>query len=673
MDYHPISLIHTTMKIIAKVRSSLLAPFMKNIASNAQSAFIKSRSIHDNFMCVRNLARRLHKCRTPSLLFKLDIRKAFDSVRWEYILDLLRRRGFPPKFRDWIAALLCTSSSRILLNGVPGNPIKHSRSLRQGDPLSPLLFVIAIDTLQQLLELATRKGLLHKIRGRGIMVRTSLYADDAAVFMAPIKKDIDNLSAILSGFGEVTGLCTNFHKSSVLPIRCNHLNLEHILQGLPAIRASFPIRYLGLPLSVWQLKKVDLQFLEDKIAGKLVTYEGQNITTIGRTTLVKSVATSQAVYFITSLVIPPGILHNINKLERAFLWSGSDKTTGAKCKVNWEMVCRPCEYGGLGVLNTDKFVRALRLRGPWFEWTTQTKLWVGLVNPCNEEDLDFFYASTTITMGNGAKTPFWDSPWLHGCKPKDVAPLVFAASSRKNWKVREALQNNAWILKLNTSTVVSVEHIRQFFTLWALVNDVHLDALSEDTIVWKHTTSGHYTAASAYKAQFLGLVLSPMDQMVWKAWAPPKAKFFAWLAIQDRIWTADRLQKRGWPNCGLCTLCKREQESGPHLFFKCRFTIRLWNLVTAKLGLHHMDTSMWHVESSVKEWWTNRTGAGVPNRKAMASLTMLVSWTIWNERNARVFRNKSAPPPILLNNIICEANLWITAGAKKLGNIILRE
>ena len=95
--------------------------------------------------------------------------------------------GFPPKFRDWIAALLCTSSSRILLNGVPGNPIKHGRGLRQGDTLSPLLFVIAIDTLQQLLELATRKGLLHKIRGRGIMVRTSLYADDAAVVGNPLR------------------------------------------------------------------------------------------------------------------------------------------------------------------------------------------------------------------------------------------------------------------------------------------------------------------------------------------------------------------------------------------------------------------------------------------------------------------------------------------------------
>jgi len=97
-DYRPISLIHAVAKIIAKILSIRLTPHMNSLVSNAQSAFIKSRSIHDNFMCVRNLARRLHKCRTPSLLFKLDIRKAFDSVRWEYILELLRWRRFPPSF-----------------------------------------------------------------------------------------------------------------------------------------------------------------------------------------------------------------------------------------------------------------------------------------------------------------------------------------------------------------------------------------------------------------------------------------------------------------------------------------------------------------------------------------------------------------------------------------------
>jgi hypothetical protein len=136
-DYRPISLIHAIAKIIAKMIAIRLAPHMNDLVSNAQSAFIKRRSIHDNFMYVRNLARRLHKSKIPSLLFKLDIRKAFDSVRWDFIMELLKRHGFPPRFRDWISGLLCSSSSRVLLNGVAGLPFLHGRGLRQGDPLSP--------------------------------------------------------------------------------------------------------------------------------------------------------------------------------------------------------------------------------------------------------------------------------------------------------------------------------------------------------------------------------------------------------------------------------------------------------------------------------------------------------------------------------------------------------
>lgn len=100
-------------------------------------------------------------------------------------------------------------------------------------------------------------------------MRTSLYADDAAIFIAPIKRDIDNLAGILMSFCEVTGLCTNFHKSLVAPIRCNHINLENTLQNFPTTMTTFHIRYLGLPLSVWTLKKVDFQYLLDKVGASL--------------------------------------------------------------------------------------------------------------------------------------------------------------------------------------------------------------------------------------------------------------------------------------------------------------------------------------------------------------------------------------------------------------------
>jgi hypothetical protein len=136
-DFRPISLIHGVAKIISKMLAIRLAPFMNDLVSNAQIAFIKKQSIHDNFLYVKNLATRFHKSRIPALLLKLDIRKAFDSISWEYMLDLLQRRGFPPRFRDWVAALFTTASSRVLLNGIAGTLFcmvvvlgKGTRSLR---------------------------------------------------------------------------------------------------------------------------------------------------------------------------------------------------------------------------------------------------------------------------------------------------------------------------------------------------------------------------------------------------------------------------------------------------------------------------------------------------------------------------------------------------------------
>jgi hypothetical protein len=246
------------------------------------------------------------------------------------------------------------------------------------------------------------------------VLQTSLYADDAAVFVGPYKEVIQNLEAILYSFGEVTGLCTNFQKSCVVPIRCGALNLDDILEGVPAARASFPLRYLGLPLSVRCLKRADFLHLEDKCAGNLPTWNGKLVTTAGRAALVKSVIASQAMYHLTPLALPLGTIKFINKIERAFLWSGKESTTGAKCKVNWDTVCRPKKLGGLGILHLGKFVMALRLRWPWLQWKDPNRIWAGSGNPCTKEDMEFFYAATEITIGNGNKTPFWHAPWLGG-------------------------------------------------------------------------------------------------------------------------------------------------------------------------------------------------------------------------------------------------------------------
>jgi hypothetical protein len=514
-DFRPISLIHAVPKIIAKAMARRLSPKMNDIVSRSQSAFIKTRTIHDNFMYVRNTARRLHRTRTPSLLIKLDIAKAFDTVRWDYMLDLLQRLGFPQRWRALLVTLFSTASSRIILNGIPRKDILHGRGLRQGDPLSPLLFDIAIDPLQRLLDKATESGVLSALPGGFQGPRVSLYADDAAIFLSPTRHDVEGLANILQSFGEVSGLVTNVTKSSIAPIQCASLNLEEVLTDFPAATTPFPIKYLGLPLSLGRLRRVDLQPYIDKAVSRLNPWKGKFLNRAGCTALVKSVLSSMPIFLLTALKADKGILKAFAKISRGMLWACKEVVSGGKCKVNWQKVCRPKELDGLGVLDMEKFSRALRLRWLWYEWTAPEKPWVGTETPNDASDRDLFNAATRVTIGNGAKASFWSSSWLHGAPPKDLAPLIFKVSRRKNRTVQDALTDYNWISDIAVEAF-TVDHLDQYVRLWVLLADVQLHPDREDSITWSLTPNGCYSASSAYKVQFLASLPCQFGHIVWK-------------------------------------------------------------------------------------------------------------------------------------------------------------
>jgi hypothetical protein len=265
-NFRPISLMHSFAKLFMKVLASRLAARIDDLVGIEQSAFIKGRCIQDNFIYVRALLRRLHRSKTPSLLLKLDISKAFDSVSWTYLLDMLRMRGFGPRWRNWIAAFLSTASSRVLFNGEEGASIAHRRGLRQGDPLSPLLFILAMEPLPRLFAMATEAGLLSPLAGS---IRCSLYADDVALFIKPAAAEISLTKAILQVFGEVSGLVVNLSKSQAIPIRCDDINIDNLLQPVGLRVSTLPCTYLGMPLSLRRLRKIDIQPLTDKIAARL--------------------------------------------------------------------------------------------------------------------------------------------------------------------------------------------------------------------------------------------------------------------------------------------------------------------------------------------------------------------------------------------------------------------
>ena len=161
-------------------------------------------------MLVQQTTRYLHRSKANKVLLKFDIARAFDVVSWPFLLDVMRHLGFGRRWCEWIYILLATASTRILLNGVPGCHIYHAKGLRQGDPVSPMLFTLVIDALNSLMLHAMLTGLLRRLSPNLATPSVSLYADDVAIFCHPSMDQLLAVRAILQVFGHATGLHTNF-------------------------------------------------------------------------------------------------------------------------------------------------------------------------------------------------------------------------------------------------------------------------------------------------------------------------------------------------------------------------------------------------------------------------------------------------------------------------------
>jgi len=213
--------------------------------------------------------------------------------------------GFPPKM-ERVGG--CTAINIIFSH--PAKWCPHcTYQTWQGSAPRRSSFTIAIchcyrPIAKKILDLATEEDHLVKFKGKQVVMRTSIYADDTAIFVKPYKKDVTALADILTKFGEVSGLKTNVQKSSVIPIRCQGVDLDEVLHDFPARRALVPTKYLGLPLTSTRLRRIDFQPLVDKAVSKLTVWNGKNINHAGRSTLVKAVLTSQVVYCLISLRAP---------------------------------------------------------------------------------------------------------------------------------------------------------------------------------------------------------------------------------------------------------------------------------------------------------------------------------------------------------------------------------
>jgi hypothetical protein len=286
------------------------------------------------------------------VIVKLDFEKAFDKIELEVIISILRHKGFPTRWIEWIQGILQSRTSTVLLNGTPRKVFHCRRGIRQGDPLSPLLFVLVANLPQSIINKTKNMGLLRLPLEVGYTDDFPIiqYVDDTLLIMEACSLKLFTLNAILNTFVDSTGLKLNYAKSSLYPINISEERLKHLATTFNCKAGSLPFTYLGLLLSINKPTMHDCLPLVDRVERRLVR-TSLWLTQGGKLQMVNLVLSSLTTFYLCSIKVPIIILNQIDKYMRHCLWRGGDVNARKPPMAAWKLVTRPKSKGGLDVIN----------------------------------------------------------------------------------------------------------------------------------------------------------------------------------------------------------------------------------------------------------------------------------------------------------------------------------
>ncbi|GJX62449.1 RNA-directed DNA polymerase, eukaryota [Tanacetum coccineum] len=685
-DYRPISLIGSLYKIITKLLANRLVTVIDGLVNEVQSAFIANRQILDGPFILNEI---IHWCKAKkkqTLIFKVDFEKAFDSVRWDFLDDVLKNLGFGSRWRDWIQSCLNSSKGSILVNGSPTSEFQYFKGLKQGDPLSPFLFILVMESLHLSFQKVVNAGLY-----KGVVLDNSLqishlfYADDVVFIGQWCDSNISTIIRVLDCFFQASGMRINLHKSKIMGIAVDNSLVTQAANSIGCLTLSLPFQYLGVNIGSHMSRIKSWDIVLNKVQGRLSKWKSKVLSVGGRLTLLKSVLGATPIYYMSMYKAP---MYVINKLEaiRSHFFNGGDPNIRKMTFVKWENVLASKDKGGMGVSSFFALNRALIFKWIWRFHSQGFSLWSRVIKAIHGVDGKLGYhikpsaSSNWIDIvrtlpillnkgidllgyikkkvGNGEKTLFWYEPWKGDVSFNNLFPRLFALELDKKISVAGKMAQPSLITSFRRNPRSGTE-ASQMAMLTSLLEGICLPNML-DRWCWSLSGDEEFSVSSArilIDDKTLGTVGSKTH---WCKYVPLKVNILSWRVKLNNLPTRLNLSRRGMDiQSILCPSCNLAVESTNHIFFSCPMMKDLYKSISRWWDVNLLNLS------SYDDWWEWFSSLRLSSKLKllMEGVFYITWWSVWNFRNKSIF----GPFPSkarLFDDIVALSFTWCRSRSK---------